>query len=120
MPFLFEAAILSRIRSPVTSRSNWAKEKDVQGQSSHAGRGVERLGDRDERHLMGVEQLDQLGEVGERAGQPVDLVDNDHIDPASANIVQQPLEGWPLHRAAGIAAVVVASGSASSLHELGS
>ena len=25
-PFLFEAAILSRIRSPVTSRSNWAKE----------------------------------------------------------------------------------------------
>ena len=27
MPFLFEAAILSRIRSPVTSRSNWAKDK---------------------------------------------------------------------------------------------
>ena len=25
MPFLFEAAILSRMRSPVTSRSNWAK-----------------------------------------------------------------------------------------------
>lgn len=28
MPFFFEAAILSRIRSPVTSRSNWA---DVDG-----------------------------------------------------------------------------------------
>jgi hypothetical protein len=27
MPFLFEAAILSRIRSPVTSRSNWANDK---------------------------------------------------------------------------------------------
>jgi hypothetical protein len=27
MPFFFEAAILSRIRSPVTSRSNWAKDK---------------------------------------------------------------------------------------------
>jgi hypothetical protein len=27
MPFLFEAAILSRIRSPVTSRSNWAKDR---------------------------------------------------------------------------------------------
>lgn len=26
MPFFFEAAILSRIRSPVTSRSNWAKD----------------------------------------------------------------------------------------------
>ena len=26
MPFFFEAAILSRIRSPVTSRSNWAND----------------------------------------------------------------------------------------------
>ena len=26
MPFCLEAAILSRIRSPVTSRSNWAKD----------------------------------------------------------------------------------------------
>src|SRR5436309_417034 len=29
MPFLFEAAILSRIRSPVTSRSNWAKDNST-------------------------------------------------------------------------------------------
>jgi hypothetical protein len=29
MPFFFEAAILSRIRSPVTSRSNWAKESSM-------------------------------------------------------------------------------------------
>ena len=29
MPFLFEAAILSRIRSPVTSRSNWAKDSSM-------------------------------------------------------------------------------------------
>ena len=57
---------------------------------------------------MGVEQFDQLGEVGQRAGQPVDLVDNDHVDPVSANVVQQPPEGWPVHRAAGIAAVVIA------------
>ena len=56
---------------------------------------------------MGVEQFDQLGEVGERAGQPVDLVDNDDVNPSSANIVQQPLERWPLQRAAGVAAVVV-------------
>src|SRR5262252_2560766 len=26
IPFFFEAAILSRIRSPMTSRSNWAKD----------------------------------------------------------------------------------------------
>ena len=29
MPFFFEAAILSRMRSPVTSRSNWAKESSM-------------------------------------------------------------------------------------------
>ena len=29
MPFFFEAAILSRMRSPVTSRSNWAKESST-------------------------------------------------------------------------------------------
>ena len=29
MPFFLEAAILSRIRSPVTSRSNWAKESST-------------------------------------------------------------------------------------------
>jgi hypothetical protein len=28
-PFFFEAAILSRIRSPVTSRSNWAKDNST-------------------------------------------------------------------------------------------
>jgi hypothetical protein len=27
MPFFFEAAILSRILSPVTSRSNWANDR---------------------------------------------------------------------------------------------
>ena len=58
---------------------------------------------------MSVEQFDQLGEVGERARQPVDLVDDDHVDPVSANVVEQPLERRPLHRAAGIAAIVVTS-----------
>src|SRR5206468_268543 len=29
IPFFFEAAILSRIRSPVTSRSNWAKDNST-------------------------------------------------------------------------------------------
>ena len=42
-------------------------QKDVQGQSSHARCRVERLGDRNEGHLMRVEEIDQLGEVGERA-----------------------------------------------------
>jgi hypothetical protein len=29
-----------------------------------------------------VEHLAQFGEVGERAGQPIDLIDDDHIDPS--------------------------------------
>jgi len=40
-----EAAILSRIRSEVTSRSNWAKgQQDVQDQPPHRGRRIELLG----------------------------------------------------------------------------
>ena len=56
---------------------------------------------------MLVEHLDQFGEVGERAGQPIDLIDDDHVDPPRLHIGEQPLQGWPNHRAAGIAAVVV-------------
>ncbi len=29
MPFFFDAAILSRMRSPVTSRSNWANDSNM-------------------------------------------------------------------------------------------
>ena len=38
------------------------------------------LRDRDERYVMAIEQLHELGEVSQRAGQPVDLVNDDHID----------------------------------------
>ena len=40
-------------------------QQHIEGQPSHAGRGVERLGHRDEGDAMGIERLDQLGEVGE-------------------------------------------------------
>jgi hypothetical protein len=56
---------------------------------------------------MGIECLDQLGEVGERAGQPVDLIDDDHIDPSRLDVDEQLLQGRPNHRPAGEAAVVV-------------
>jgi hypothetical protein len=49
-------------------------------------------------HLMRVEEIDQLGEVGERARQPVDLVDDDHVDPSRPNIVQELLERRPVWR----------------------
>jgi hypothetical protein len=52
----------------------------------HAGGRVERLGNRDERHGVLVEQLDQLGEVRERTSEPVDLVDHHGVDLVRSNV----------------------------------
>ena len=52
---------------------------------------------------MGVERLDQLGEVGERSGQPIDLIDDDDVDPSGLHIDEQFRQTRPLHRAAGMA-----------------
>ena len=56
---------------------------------------------------MLVEQLDQLGEVGERTGQTVDLVDDDDVDLAGADVFEQPLQRGPVGVAAREAPVVV-------------
>ena len=55
-------------------------EQDVEGQTAHRSRRIELLGDRNERDPLGVEYFDHLGEVRQRAGQPVDLIDHHHID----------------------------------------
>jgi hypothetical protein len=39
--------------------------------------------------------------------QPVDLIDDDHIDLARLDIGDQPFQGWPLHRAAGKPAIII-------------
>ena len=57
---------------------------------------------------MLVEQLDQLGEVGERAGQAIDLIDDDDVDLAGPDLVQQSLQGRAVERGAGEPAIVVA------------
>ena len=61
-------------------------QQHVERQPSHAAGGVERLGHRDEGDAMAVEQLHELGEVGERPGQPIDLVDDDDVDPALPDV----------------------------------
>ena len=58
--------------------------------------------------LYAVEHLDQLGEVHQRARQPVDLVDHHDVDQAGLDVGEQPLQRRALQRAAGEAAVVVA------------
>ncbi len=45
----------------------------MQRQSSHAGRGVEGLGHRDENRASRLQPFDELRKVGEGTGQPVDL-----------------------------------------------
>jgi hypothetical protein len=65
------------------------------------------LGDRHERYAATVKNVDQLGKIGQRSRQPVDLVDDDHLDLASLDIGHQPFQGWPFHRAAGKPAVII-------------
>jgi hypothetical protein len=57
-----------------------------------------------------IEQLDELGEISERAGQPVDLVDQHNVDLARPDIGQQLLQSRAVERGAGECAVVVAAG----------
>ena len=56
------------------------RKQHVQRQPAHRGGGVELLGHRDERDIVLVEQLDELGKVRQRAGQAIDLVDHDDVD----------------------------------------
>src|ERR1700738_2510785 len=109
MPCFVDAAILSRMRSPVTSRSNWAKDNSTLSvRRPHRARGVELLRHRDERHSLGVEEFDQPGKIGEGAGQPVDLVHDYDVDPAGSDIGDQVLQGGSLQIAAGAPAIVIA------------
>ena len=85
-------------------------EQDVEGQPAHGGRGVEGLGDADEGDVVAIEHLDQLGKIHQRAAEPIDLVDDDDVDPPRLDIGDQSLQGGPLQRAAGEAAIVVAVG----------
>src|SRR5258705_712338 len=80
MPLRLEAAILARMRSPVTSRSNWAKESRTLSVSRPIDVVVLNCWVTDEGDAASVEYLNHLGEVGERAGEPVELGDYYDID----------------------------------------
>src|SRR5206468_6498828 len=59
---------------------------------------------------VGIEQLDELGEISERAGQPIDLVNQHNVDRARPDIRQELLQSGPLERGAGECTIVVAAG----------
>ena len=85
-------------------------EQHVEGEPAHAGRRVERLGDRHEGHPVLVEQLDQLGEIGERAGQAIDLIDHHDGDLAGPDVGQEVLQCRAVEGGARETAVVVVIG----------
>ena len=62
---------------------------------------------RDEGDAGAVEDIDDFGKVAQGAGQPVDLVDDDGVDPAGLDLGEKPLQRRPLHRPAGDAAIVI-------------
>ena len=59
---------------------------------------------------MGIEQFDQLGEIGQGACQAINFIDDNDIDPASSNVIEELLQGRAVGGSAGEAAIVI-SGS---------
>jgi hypothetical protein len=45
---------------------------------------------------MRVEQFDQLGEIGQRPCQTINLIDDDDIKLPAADIIQQSLQVWTI------------------------
>src|SRR5580704_676915 len=82
-------------------------QQNVEGQAPHRGRRVELLRHRYEGRALGIEDLDDLGKIGERAGQPVDLVDDHRVDAPRRDVLKQPLQSRPVHRRAGEPAVII-------------
>jgi hypothetical protein len=62
--------------------------------------------------VMCIEDLDDLGKIGERAGQPVDLVDDDGVDPPRREVSQQLLQSGPINRGAREPAVIISRAEA--------
>src|SRR3984893_3365386 len=56
------------------------RQQNIEGRAPHRGRRVELLRDRHKGRSPRIEDLDNLGKIGERAGQPDDLVDDHRID----------------------------------------
>ena len=82
-------------------------QKHVQRQPSHGRRSVESLRDRHEGTFCCFKPFDQLREIRQRAGQTVDLVDDNHVDPSGVDVGEEVPEGGPFQRPAGDPAIVI-------------
>src|SRR5437762_11634871 len=109
MPFFFEAAILSRIRSPVTSRSNWANDNSTLSVNRPIELVVLNCWVTETNDTPWVSKIStsRAKSASERVSR-VDLVDDDDIDPASLDVGEQSLECTPLDVVTREPAIVVA------------
>src|SRR5690606_28307153 len=73
----------------------------------HGSGGIERLGDANKASTCPVEYIDDPGKIGETAGEPVDLVEQNNIDPVCRYIGEQALQARALHIAAREPAIIV-------------
>src|SRR5215472_1413828 len=87
-------------------------QQHIEGRAPHRGGCVELLRDRNKRGAPRVEDLDDLGEIGEQTGQAVDFVDNDRVDPPRGDIGKQPLQRRPIQRRARAPAIVISRAQA--------
>src|SRR5580704_12674218 len=56
---------------------------------------------------MLIKQLNQLGEVCQRSGQPVDLVDDNNVDLAGSDLGKKCLQGRTVQRGTGKCPVII-------------
>src|ERR1700731_4932165 len=109
MPFFFEAAILSRIRSPVTSRSNWAKDNST----LRVSRPIELVvlncwvTDTNDTPWASKISTSRAKSASDRVRRS-DLVGDHDVDATGCDVGEQALQRRPFHVATREPAIIVA------------
>src|SRR6266550_6569512 len=89
MPFLFEAAILSRMRSPMTSRSNCAKDNST----FRVKRPIEVVALNC--CVTDTKDAPLASRISTILAKSVDLIDDHDIDPTRRDVGEQTLQSRP-------------------------
>ena len=107
LPFRRAADILSRVRSEMISRSNWANDRRMFSVRRPMDVVVLKLlRDRDEAHAILVKHFYNPRKVRQGSTDPVDLVDHDAVDSPRLNRGEKPLQCRAIHVGPGVAAIV--------------
>src|SRR6202790_685116 len=106
LPLRLEAATLSRTRSEDSSRSNWAKDN----RTFRVNRPIEVVVLNC--WVTATNEIDLASKASTSLAKSASdrVVDNDDIDPAGVNVLQELLKGRAVEIAAGIGGVVVMLG----------